>query len=167
MRPAVVNSPAKPCSGACNLLRSLARGPQPRCVLAQALPLPAPRAWRRWPGLEHTHGPHIAAAAAQTAEVEGEVATPLEQFLGWCLANGAEGVGREGSKAAIFEGQHGERGLVCLQVRQAGQQLGAACFPHTCSFSWLSASRARTNIGTQRSNPAPRPVPPRNVTTGH
>lgn len=61
------------------------------------------------------------AAAATAAE------TPLQAFLRWLLANGVQGVGAADSKVGLYEGEGGERGVVCMQPIVAGEVI--MCMP--------------------------------------
>ncbi|KAG2446144.1 hypothetical protein HXX76_000741 [Chlamydomonas incerta] len=65
----------------------------------------------------------IAASPAleQDAAEAGSSAGDLENFLGWLVANGVRGIGREDSKVALFEAEGGERGLMCEEPIATGE----------------------------------------------
>lgn len=65
----------------------------------------------------------LAAATAAEAEAVAGDGQSLSNFLAWLLANGAEGVGAPGSKAALYEGENGERGLVAVAALARGDSV--------------------------------------------
>lgn len=54
--------------------------------------------------------PPAITAAAVDADAQAAI---LQSFLGWLVANGTEGIGTAASKIGLYNGENGERGILC------------------------------------------------------
>jgi hypothetical protein len=91
----------------------------------RAAAAPPPAARRAGPPRRRPPPRAPAAAASSSLAAAASAAPPsaraaLEEFQGWLLANGAEGVG---ARVGIFEGAGGARGLAALRPARAGEAL--------------------------------------------
>lgn len=60
-------------------------------------------------------------AAPTSASMDSDLAQAyLQDFLGWLIANGVEGIGTTDSKIALFNGEGGERGIAAIAPLRRG-----------------------------------------------
>lgn len=114
----ISSSHGYPCSTAlpapASFRRLGATGGQPRCSRTFLHPSINRRPVPACKSAAEAAAAVAAAEQCEQQQQQGEQPDSLETLLRWLLANGAEGVGEAGSKAGLYEGVGGERGLVAL-----------------------------------------------------